>query len=409
MKRGLLAASIAWLLLWAACAAQAHELRPGVLELREGQPGTYSLLWKRPAGGEVEIRIAPVLPAECRAATPGATLLTPGALVVRGTITLRRRHPRPHHRHRRARVHRHRRAGARLPRRRLARDPPAQADEPGGDAGRAHDRAAAFRRLPAPGHRAHPARRRPPAVRAGAAADRARPLDAGEDDHRVHAGAQHHAGGGHARLRERAAAAAECGDRAVDPVPGPGDRARAARADELHDPPPVGGGLRLRAAARLRLRQRVDDDGAAAGGDTAGAAGVQCRRRSRTARLRRPDPSAGAGLPRARRSIGPGSWRRCRAMWSARSGPTGRSSAWRCCWGRCDERLGFEAGPPACRHCWCWRCSPCRPGRTSSPARPRASSPACCTRCPASTMCWRWWRSACGARNSARRRSGCCR
>lgn len=86
MKRGWLLASIAVLLFWMAGAAGAHELRPGVLELREGQPGTYSLLWKRPAGGEVEIRIAPVLPPECRAASPGATLLTPGALVVRGTI-----------------------------------------------------------------------------------------------------------------------------------------------------------------------------------------------------------------------------------------------------------------------------------------------------------------------------------
>jgi hypothetical protein len=86
MKRTLLASWFGWLLLLAACGAQAHELRPGVLELREGQPGIYSLLWKRPAGGEVEIRIAPVLPAECRAPTPGATLLTPGALVVRGSI-----------------------------------------------------------------------------------------------------------------------------------------------------------------------------------------------------------------------------------------------------------------------------------------------------------------------------------
>ena len=86
MKRGWLRAAIAVLLFWVAGAAGAHELRPGVLELREGQPGTYSLLWKRPAGGEVEIRIAPVLPPECRAASPGATLLTPGALVVRGTI-----------------------------------------------------------------------------------------------------------------------------------------------------------------------------------------------------------------------------------------------------------------------------------------------------------------------------------
>jgi len=87
MRPGLLAASLVGLLLWLASAAQAHELRPGVLELREGQPGTYSLQWKRPAGGEVEIRIAPVLPPECRATTPGATLLTPGALKVRGTIS----------------------------------------------------------------------------------------------------------------------------------------------------------------------------------------------------------------------------------------------------------------------------------------------------------------------------------
>jgi hydrogenase/urease accessory protein HupE len=85
MKRLLLVAWTTCLLLWAV-GTQAHELRPGVLELREGQPGFYSLLWKRPAGGEVEIRMAPVLPPECRAATPGATLLTPGAMVVRGAI-----------------------------------------------------------------------------------------------------------------------------------------------------------------------------------------------------------------------------------------------------------------------------------------------------------------------------------
>ena len=45
MKSGLLAAWLAGLLLWVACGAQAHEVRPGVLELREGQPGNYSLLW----------------------------------------------------------------------------------------------------------------------------------------------------------------------------------------------------------------------------------------------------------------------------------------------------------------------------------------------------------------------------
>ncbi|MDZ7589368.1 MAG: HupE/UreJ family protein [Rubrivivax sp.] len=67
--------------------ASAHELRPGMLELRETQPGTYELLWKRPAGGEVDIRIAPVLPAECRFVAPGSSQLTPGALVVRGTLS----------------------------------------------------------------------------------------------------------------------------------------------------------------------------------------------------------------------------------------------------------------------------------------------------------------------------------
>ena len=73
-------------LLLATGIARAHELRPGVLELREGSPGSYSFLWKRPAGGEIELRIAPVLPPQCRFATPGSSLLTPGALVVRGTV-----------------------------------------------------------------------------------------------------------------------------------------------------------------------------------------------------------------------------------------------------------------------------------------------------------------------------------
>jgi hypothetical protein len=64
----------------------AHELRPGFLELRETGPETYSLLWKRPSGGEVEIFIAPTLPPSCRLTAAGQQQLTPGALVVRGTM-----------------------------------------------------------------------------------------------------------------------------------------------------------------------------------------------------------------------------------------------------------------------------------------------------------------------------------
>jgi hydrogenase/urease accessory protein HupE len=65
----------------------AHEMRPGFLELRERGPGTYEFLWKKPSGGEVEIYIAPVVPTGCRLAAAGQQQLTPGALVVRGTLT----------------------------------------------------------------------------------------------------------------------------------------------------------------------------------------------------------------------------------------------------------------------------------------------------------------------------------
>lgn len=70
----------------AAGSASAHEARPGFLELKETAPGTYSLLWKRPTGGEVEIQIAPAIPDGCRLATAGGQRLTPGAVVVRGTL-----------------------------------------------------------------------------------------------------------------------------------------------------------------------------------------------------------------------------------------------------------------------------------------------------------------------------------
>ena len=73
----------------AAGPALAHEVRPGFLELRASDPTTYSLLWKRPTGGEVEIQIAPVVPEGCRLTTPDQQQLTPGAVVVRGTLQCR--------------------------------------------------------------------------------------------------------------------------------------------------------------------------------------------------------------------------------------------------------------------------------------------------------------------------------
>ena len=267
--------------------ADAHELRPGFLELRETGPGIYSFLWKKPAGGEVEIYIAPMIPTGCRLTPPGEQSLTPG------------RARRPRHAacaggiagqdagDRRPRIDRHRRHRPRPSCRRPAGEPPAQADEPLGDARGPDVGVAAGGRVPPPRHRAHPARRRPPALRARPAADRRRPLDAGEDDHGLHGRPQHHAGDCHARLRQRAGAAAERRHRAEHPVPRDRDRPPVARRDELHDSPSVDRRVRVRPAPRLRLRQRSDDDGLAAGGDPSGAAAVQRRGRGRSVLLRR--------------------------------------------------------------------------------------------------------------------------
>ncbi len=67
--------------------AAAHESRPGFLELRQTGPETYAFLWKKPTGGEVEIQIAPVIPEGCRLASPDRQQMTPGAVIVRGTLT----------------------------------------------------------------------------------------------------------------------------------------------------------------------------------------------------------------------------------------------------------------------------------------------------------------------------------
>ena len=84
-----LRAVLALLVLAVARPAMAHEMRPGFLELRETGPQTYSLLWKKPSGGEIEIYIAPLIPAGCRFAAAGQQTLTPGALVAIGLKSLR--------------------------------------------------------------------------------------------------------------------------------------------------------------------------------------------------------------------------------------------------------------------------------------------------------------------------------
>jgi hydrogenase/urease accessory protein HupE len=67
--------------------AFAHEARPGYLELTETGPDTYSFLWKRPSGGEVELQLSPIIPKDCTLVTPDRQPLALGAVVVRGTLT----------------------------------------------------------------------------------------------------------------------------------------------------------------------------------------------------------------------------------------------------------------------------------------------------------------------------------
>jgi len=66
--------------------AGAHEVRPGYLELTEIADGSVAVLWKKPAGGEVEIDIAPQFPDDCRFTAPDRQQLTPGAVIVRGVL-----------------------------------------------------------------------------------------------------------------------------------------------------------------------------------------------------------------------------------------------------------------------------------------------------------------------------------
>ena len=245
--------------------------------------------------------IAPVIPDGCRLSTPDRQQLTPGAFVVRGTLTcagglagktiaiaglettvtdvLVRLH------HADGRLESH-----------LLR--PANPSVTLGGVTSATERALRLRPARRP---AHPARRRPPALRPRAAADRLGPLDAGEDDHVVHRGPQHHAGDRDARLRERAAAAAQRRDRAQHPLPRPGDRPRLARARRASRSA-TRGSWRSRSACSTASASRagLTRDGPAEGRDPARAPPLQRRRRDRAGRVRPPRRPPRALVPRPR-------------------------------------------------------------------------------------------------------------
>jgi len=65
---------------------QAHEIRPGYLELRENAPGHYSVLWKQPANGEYALRMTPTFPDSCTLNGNADRQLLPGELVSRFSL-----------------------------------------------------------------------------------------------------------------------------------------------------------------------------------------------------------------------------------------------------------------------------------------------------------------------------------
>jgi len=79
---GVLAAGMVWL----GEPAQAHESRPGYLELRQTGDETYDVLWKQPARGEMVLRLNPVLPRSCSQVGEGQRQSVPGAMMTRSTI-----------------------------------------------------------------------------------------------------------------------------------------------------------------------------------------------------------------------------------------------------------------------------------------------------------------------------------
>jgi hydrogenase/urease accessory protein HupE len=68
-------------------AAQAHEMRPAYLEIRETDTNKYSILWKVPAAGDKRLGLYVRMPAACQAAAEPLGTITGGAYYERWSVT----------------------------------------------------------------------------------------------------------------------------------------------------------------------------------------------------------------------------------------------------------------------------------------------------------------------------------
>lgn len=73
---GLIVLILAWLA--ALAPAQAHEVRPALLQITEQTPGTYQVTWKQPAMGDMVLHLTPHLSSGALEAKPSQEMATPG-------------------------------------------------------------------------------------------------------------------------------------------------------------------------------------------------------------------------------------------------------------------------------------------------------------------------------------------
>ena len=76
-----IAGLIVWLLVLCAAGANAHEVRPGFLELREVAAHEFLMTWKVPALGALHLGIEPRLPGSCQPVTAPISLEADGAFI----------------------------------------------------------------------------------------------------------------------------------------------------------------------------------------------------------------------------------------------------------------------------------------------------------------------------------------
>lgn len=79
-------AAFACALAFAPSLAEAHEVRPGFIGLRETEPGTYDVVWTQPVAGGLRLALVPILPDHCVETERGLPTATTGALTERWTV-----------------------------------------------------------------------------------------------------------------------------------------------------------------------------------------------------------------------------------------------------------------------------------------------------------------------------------